>query len=166
MSMSEGPLNAELAAVEATLAGLVPAESSLDRDRVMYLAGRASVRPAKSPRLWQATSVAATLAACALGAALLGRTGPEVVIERVVVQPSTPDVAHVESDSAPLDDFDAEAETRRIRRTATYLRACNMIATRGLDAIPSRPLPETVEPTPRRPQSLRDLLDELQRKNG
>jgi len=89
-----------------------------------------------------------------------------VAIERVVVQPSTPDVAHVESDSVPLDVFDAEATTRRIQRTATYQRVCTMIATRGLDAIPSRPLPETVEPTPRRPQSLRDLLDELQRKNG
>jgi len=164
--MSEGPLNAELAAVEATLARLVPVESSLDRDRVMYLAGRASVRQAKSPRLWQATTVAATLATCALGAALLGRTGPEVVIERVVVQPSTPDVTRVESDSVPLDAFDAEAATRRIQRTATYQRVCTMIATRGLDAIPSPPLPEAVEPTPRGPHSLRDLLDELQRNNS
>ncbi len=41
--MSEKRLNEELAAVEAALASLKPAASLVDRDRVMFLAGRMSV---------------------------------------------------------------------------------------------------------------------------
>jgi hypothetical protein len=41
--MSEKRINEELAAVEAALASLKPAISGVDRDRVMFLAGRASV---------------------------------------------------------------------------------------------------------------------------
>ena len=38
--MSEKRINEELAAVEAALASLKPAASGVDRDRVMFLAGR------------------------------------------------------------------------------------------------------------------------------
>ena len=41
--MSEKRINEELVAVEAALASLKPAASGTDRDRVMFLAGQASV---------------------------------------------------------------------------------------------------------------------------
>jgi hypothetical protein len=41
--MSEREMNEELAAVEAVLRGLTPAQSGIERDRLMFLAGRASV---------------------------------------------------------------------------------------------------------------------------
>ncbi len=40
--MSEEPIDAELAAIEAALGSLKPAASALQRDRLMFLAGRAS----------------------------------------------------------------------------------------------------------------------------
>ena len=40
--MSQEPLNPDLAGVEAALAGLRPAPSALDRDRLMFLAGQAA----------------------------------------------------------------------------------------------------------------------------
>ena len=117
--MSERNLDAELAAVEATLVGLAPAESSLARDRVMYLAGMAAGRAENSAgcsvstgselcavplvltehptagrlRLWRATTAAATLLACALGAALWLRPEPQVVIQRVEIPIETPRTA-------------------------------------------------------------------------
>lgn len=207
--MSERPLNADLAAVEAMLAGLVPAESSLGRDRAMYLAGRASVRlsPLVSVvetrqtsvgcsgsteserclppsvltehptatgrlRLWQATTAAATLLACALGVALgvaLGtRPEPQVVIQRVEVPAETPrtadGLAGIEPQTRDDVEVDPEAAARRIERTVAYLRTWRALATGGLDALPSPPpeQPGSAAPAPHRPETLRDLIDELQ----
>jgi hypothetical protein len=46
--MSEERLSSELAALEATLAGLAPAPSGIDRDRLMFLAGQAAGRRASA----------------------------------------------------------------------------------------------------------------------
>ena len=70
----------ELSEIEAALGSLVPSRSRVDRDRVMYQAGRASSRPAPSGRRpWIA--VAASLGLVALGeAALLARAPSERVV--------------------------------------------------------------------------------------
>jgi hypothetical protein len=203
--MSERNLDAELAAVEATLTELVPAESSLSRDRVMYLAGMAAGRSERSAttvgwalptectqedyrravshsvgsahptstrrlRLWRATSAVATLLACALGVALWLRPEPQIVIQRVEIPVETPraadGLAGVELESRDDAVLDPEAAQRRIEETAAYLRTWRALATGGLDALPSPQQAEPVAPAPRRPEKLRDLLDELQRGNG
>jgi hypothetical protein len=46
--MSEERLNDDLAAIEAALCSLTPKSSSIQRDRLMFLAGRASVNPPRN----------------------------------------------------------------------------------------------------------------------
>jgi hypothetical protein len=78
MSKSEKPLDAEMAAIEAALGSLTPAASGIARDRLMFLAGRASVgaepacrRRASRSRVawvWPCTTTASLLAAFAFAA--------------------------------------------------------------------------------------------------
>jgi hypothetical protein len=80
--MSEKRINEELSAVEATLASLKPAASGVDRDRVMFLAGRASAHanlyPTKRLKiqwLWPcAAAVSLLLAIASSGMLFLRRT--------------------------------------------------------------------------------------------
>lgn len=103
MSGPERPDDPGLTEVEAALGSLSPSAGRLDRDRVMFEAGRASVR--RSPVrgvLWP--SIAAGLALVALGEAawLVGRPGADPrSVERVVV----------------VQDEPAPAEEPRIVRT-------------------------------------------------
>jgi hypothetical protein len=95
MSPHEDPLN-DLSALEAALASLVPRADWLDRDRLMYLAGQASVAhtpaaghpAAVSPRRWgwPAAFAAMTAVAASLLVALVMQPGPQVA-ERVVFVP-------------------------------------------------------------------------------
>ena len=70
---SENPTGEELPedlkAIEASLIGLTPAAGQLDRDRVMYLAGRASAKP--TPRVaaigWPLATAASLLLALTFG---------------------------------------------------------------------------------------------------
>jgi hypothetical protein len=69
--MSEKRMNDELAAAEAMLGSLTPAASSVDRDRLMFLAGRASAERLAPPRhrsawLWPSATAAMTTAAAVL----------------------------------------------------------------------------------------------------
>lgn len=85
----EGGLNA----IEAALGSLAPARGTIDRDRLMFLAGRASVRRSPAERFaWP--SIAAALAVVALGEAAMLVPRPEAgpgMVERVVVAESPPD---------------------------------------------------------------------------
>ena len=74
----------KLSEIEAALGSLAPARSRVDRDRVMFRAGRSSARPARpGHRAWIAA--AASLGLVALGeAALLARRPPDRVVERVI----------------------------------------------------------------------------------
>jgi hypothetical protein len=92
--MSEKRLNDELAAIEAALCSLQPVPSNVQRDRLMFLAGRASAdrlplhgRPRLPAWLWPCATAASLLVAIALG--VLWSTGgkPEIV-ERVVYVPA------------------------------------------------------------------------------
>src|ERR1700722_15592686 len=67
--------------LEHALALLRPAASSLDRDRFLFLAGRASaeVQPSAAVRrwMWPAAPVVSSLCAVVLLVLLVMRTGPE-----------------------------------------------------------------------------------------
>jgi hypothetical protein len=88
---AESPLRPELQAIEAEWARLRPRTDRLDRDRLMYLAGQASVAEAKeksqqgrSPGwFWPTSSLGMTAIAAALLAMLLLRPEPQFV-ERIV----------------------------------------------------------------------------------
>src|SRR5690242_1894554 len=83
-----GPTNEpELTAVERALAGLTPAAGGLNRDALMFAAGRASARRGWG---WPAAAGGSALAAAVLGAVLLFRPAPEPVVRYVWVTPPPP----------------------------------------------------------------------------
>jgi hypothetical protein len=80
--MSQPPLSDDLRRLEGRLKGLTPA-AALDRDRLLFEAGRASARRGW---VWPLTAAAAGLAAVVLGALLLVQVGRPAA-ERVVYVP-------------------------------------------------------------------------------
>jgi len=109
------PLGAELQAIEAALAQLRPRTDQLNRDRLLFLAGQASVvdggvRSARDRSLhwfWPTSSVAMTGVAAALLVALVMRSDPSAVEKLVRVGPS--DVTR--TPGSPTDIGRAAAET-------------------------------------------------------
>ena len=95
MSEQQIPHDPELSAIEAALGLLAPSKNQLDRDRLMFEAGRAAHRPASSRRwTWPAISAGLSIG---LAVALMSRPDPRV-IERVVYvreSPSPPEPAPV-----------------------------------------------------------------------
>jgi len=132
--MSEGSLPEGLSAVESALRGLAPHAGGLDRDEVLFRAGRAS-----GPRRWPWALAAVTSAATAgvLGALLALRPAPPVV-ERVRYVP-VPAEADGEPGSVP-------PEVIQTRSPLPHLEWQHKLMTRGLDALG--------EPPPARPSIL------------
>jgi hypothetical protein len=122
--MSEGPLPEGLSAVESALRGLAPHAGALDRDELLFRAGRAS-----APRRWPWVLAAAASAATAGALAVLLALRPEPpVVERVryVERPAE------EPSSVP-------PEARQPRPPLPHLEMQDKILTRGLDAFGERP---------------------------
>jgi hypothetical protein len=124
--MSEGPLPEGLSAVESALRGLAPHAGALDRDELLFRAGRASA-PRRWP--WAIAAAASTAAAGVLAVLLALRPEPPVVVERVryVALP-----AEDEPSSVP-------PEARQPRPPLPHLEWQDKIITRGLDAFGERP---------------------------
>ncbi|MFO0954801.1 MAG: hypothetical protein U0835_27295 [Isosphaeraceae bacterium] len=143
--------------VESLLGSLAPSKSGIDRDRVMFLAGRASARPAPQ-RGWKA--LAAGLALLASGeAALLARGREPQVIERLVVvrEPAAP-AAETPLAVAPIppppDDALAFGATAHARLAGQVIRY-------GLDGLPPPAFPSRAEAEDQpRPLPTRQLLRE------
>ena len=153
MSTDESEDQAGLSDLETALAALAPVRGRLDRDRLMYEAGRASARP--SPRKWMA--VAASLALVAAGEGALLALRPEGrVVERVVVvrEPAGPpevrpvEVAEVVEAPAPRPL--EVGPTDRDRLAWQVLRY-------GLDGLPTSRASATSGPAP----SMRALREEI-----
>jgi hypothetical protein len=85
--MSEQNLDPELSSLADALAGLKPSPAALDRDALMFRAGRAS-----APRgwTWPLATAASALLALGLGAALFVRPQPQVVKEIEYVKVEVP----------------------------------------------------------------------------
>lgn len=120
------PAEEELA---AALGALAPARPTIDRDRMLYLSGRAAGR--RTARLWQGTSAA--LAACLLIAVAVpawGPTGPDADMagprDRSAEVPSArvglTDVAPAFAAAGPFD--------------GSYVRLRNDVLARGIEALP------------------------------
>jgi hypothetical protein len=104
MSTEEEPV--ELKAIEAALAALLPKRGGLDRERLMYLAGRASLPAARAPGrfrwAWPAATAAMTGVAAVLLAVVslrLAEPAPRIV-ERIVEVPVARSPAAAAADDA------------------------------------------------------------------
>lgn len=141
--MSQEPLNSDLADVEAALAGLRPARSALDRDRLMYLAGQAAGYRRARRAVWigAGTSLAATLAACVLGVALFRQLGLERGHQTANAPVPPPGQSSPWSWAAnPPESLDGGA---------SYLELRQLVLTRGVEAMPEvAPSTATKNPAP------------------
>lgn len=80
--MSDETHEPELIAMETGLRSLTPRAAAIDRDRLLFLAGRTSAR--RKVAAWRTWAVGSTLAAAALALALCSRPAPERVEVEVV----------------------------------------------------------------------------------
>ncbi|MEX2091780.1 MAG: hypothetical protein WD971_03835 [Pirellulales bacterium] len=155
----EHSLSAELAALERQLTGLTPMAPSIDRDRLMYSAGRASVGRAAGPswagsKLWPTATALATAASVVLATMLVWQRDKE----RVAAAPPAAEM----DDVAPIV---AQSDLWRWsdRRQSGYLGVRQVALTRGGGALEYRlPAPgddESDESPP--PATARQLLKEL-----
>ena len=81
--MSQPRNDPSLSAVERALAGLAPSAGALNRDALMFAAGRRSARRGWA---WPAATAGSALAAAALAAILLLRPAPPAEVRTVVVE--------------------------------------------------------------------------------
>jgi len=134
-------MSEDVAAVEAALASLSPAPSTVDRERMMYLAGRASAavgsprRPARTGRLWPLATAASTLLAVTFGALLLVRGSPPVET-RVVYVEAPPADGH----AVPRQPTGPASPGDRLRKgpiSTDYLRMRRLVLSKGIDALPA-----------------------------
>jgi len=137
------PTERELA---AALAGLKPAGTSLNRDQVMFAAGRASTR--RNNRLWQSL---ASLLAVVLLISLVSRpkpapsdVAPGPAIANSQVKPASRTIEPV--DPARLDAYRQFVRTRRA------------VLNRGIEGLRSSPTRRT---RPSEPPLTRDSIEDL-----
>jgi hypothetical protein len=165
--MSDEPVSPdpELAAMEAALAALAPARSRVDRDRVMFAAGRAAARARTGRGVWMA--LAASFGIVALAEAAFIARRPAVVTERVVVitTPGGPVPRTAPTDSA-ADRPGVTAEALPPLARTDYERLSDQILRYGLDGLPDPP-PAALVHSERRPaptweqlrEEFREVLD-------
>lgn len=144
--MSENDLNALSDAqreLETTLAALRPAAPAINRDALMFAAGRASAVPRRSVHVWQA---ATAVLAAGLCVSLLLRPTP---VERIVVvappQETAQPLAHTPPTVTPPHDPVTPAAARlEPLPPDAYLPLRNAVLSRGIDALP--PVNAPVDP--------------------
>ncbi|HET6427804.1 MAG TPA: hypothetical protein VFJ30_05310 [Phycisphaerae bacterium] len=131
--------------LERALASLAPAAPPLDRDRLMFQAGRAAGR--RGRWFWPSTSAVAVVAVV-LAVSLTVRPQPRQ-IERVVFVP-------VESGGAvSVAGPEPEAAEDRWADHARYAAIRNAMLAKGPDALPTSP---PAAAATQRPPTLEDLL--------
>ncbi|MFZ1935454.1 MAG: hypothetical protein WCB27_25905 [Thermoguttaceae bacterium] len=130
--MSQERLNDELAAIEAALSSLTPVASGIDRDRLMFLAGRnaasrGSPRRRLAAKIWP-MATAASLFVAATFAILWGTSKKPQLVERSdnVLMADVPAAVDVRVDASPPSPW----ENRRLYR---------LVLEKGIDALPESP---------------------------
>jgi hypothetical protein len=154
--MSESTSDPKLAALEESLAALVPVPGRIERDQLLFRAGQASrTRGGLWPLIETLTSMALlTVVAAALGMTLVLRAVP-VPVERIVyvaVPQTTAPMPGVKS-----EDVASARSSRSILLTDTedlwansaeYLQQRNQAIRWGVDALPTTPSVASSMPTP------------------
>jgi hypothetical protein len=149
--MSEKRINKELVAVEAALASLKPSASGTDRDRVMFLAGRASVTVNTLPLqytkinwLWPCiTAVSLLLAISSSSILFLQGTATGIKIAAYFKSDNTQTTKNIPQ---PLWYEDTQQETPEVKRPrpssgrdnmpVDYLSLNRLISEKGVEALP------------------------------
>jgi len=147
--------------LEAALGTLQPTAPGIDRDRLLFRAGRASGRPAA--RRWQVAT--AVLAAC-LAVSLQVRPEPAETIRIVrVPREQLPRIQPAPSGRPPA----VVAEGPRVSPADPYARLCEEVVRRGLDALPMAARSSRVAPlsvaqllgSPRAGRGRRSVLEQF-----
>ncbi len=149
--------DAPLTPLEEALRRLAPLPAALQRDRVMFEAGRASAR---SARPWQAAAATSALAAVALGAVLLFHRPAPVVVERTIVLGAPPPAVEPAPPEERPDPGTAPTPPPVLSAPlafgeSEYLRRRRDVIRWGVDVLPPPP-PRAPAPPPLTPGSLRE----------
>jgi hypothetical protein len=144
----------ELSALESKLTTLTPLPSAVDRDYLLFQAGRASVR--RNTWVWQAATACLIVAVAGLTLALLSRPVPSrgepITVERIVYLPAPPATAPASStvfSSPKAVEPVSVADEDRWADQAENLRHRQQVMRFGVDALPeprSRPTGEKALP--------------------
>jgi hypothetical protein len=150
--MSESTSDPKLAALEKSLAALIPVPGRIDRDQLLFRAGQASVR--SRPWLWPAATALSIVVAGSFGTVLALRPAPATV-ERVVYAPapqSDPDMSAAipqrQASGVSHDPGHRGVETPRAPQvdagiwwtsSAEYIRERNQAIRWGVEALPPAP---------------------------
>ncbi len=135
--MSEPRPDPELTQVELALAGLKPA-AALDRDRLMFRAGQASVPRRGWP--WPAATATLLVLSVTLGGMLLKRPAPEVVVRVVSVPVPVPVPQSLPP--APSPSVEPSVPATKASPAGDPLEYAQMrkeVLRWGVDALSSRP---------------------------
>jgi hypothetical protein len=137
--MSQPDPAPELDALADELRRLAPTPPGLDRDALLFRAGRAS---AGRGWLWPAATAVSSLTAAALGAALLLQPPPQTVVETIRVRVEAP------APSAPpgVEPYPVAAEAPAPDDRPPHLRLQEHLLRWGLDGLGE---PPQSEPPPR-----------------
>ena len=122
----------ELTELEEKLRRLAPGEGKLDRDALLYRAGRASARRGW---LWPAVACVSSLTAAVLGVVLATRPAPAVV-ERIVYVPAE---AHAPAPPTDIPPGELPAYPVALEDLPPRLRLQERLLLRGLDGLGERP---------------------------
>jgi hypothetical protein len=153
--MSES-LDPRLNDVAVALAALAPHPPALDRDRLLFRAGRAS---APRPWFWRLTAAASTIAAVFLAATLLLRPAPSPIARVVYVQVTPPPILTPPKEVIPNPPTPLESEPKEPAYswpTTPYTRLEDRLLRWGLDGL-AEPSPPPAAP----PETLKSLLQSL-----
>ena len=132
------PLEPRLNHVAVALAALAPRPPALDRDRLLYNAGRAS---APRPWLWRLTAAVSTTLAAVLGALVIFRPAPTPVehIVYVRVEPPAPPKVDTPPPAAPAES--APLAPPYSWPSTPYSRLEDRVLRWGLDGLAEPPPP-------------------------
>ncbi|MGD0383766.1 MAG: hypothetical protein ABSA77_09605 [Thermoguttaceae bacterium] len=163
--MSEKRLNEELAAVEAALASLKPAAAGADRDRVMFLAGRASANAYLPPThrlktqwLWPCTTAVSLLLAIA-SSGMLFLSGTAKGEKEAAYTKSNQILwyEHVQKETPEVKRPRPRPSSGRDNIPMDYLSLNRLITEKGVEALPGRLwIPIGPEKLPRRGSIMQD----------
>ncbi len=131
-------LNEEPSALEAALSSLKPGASVVDRDRVMFLAGRASAGTCSPPGrrgpvawLWPTATAASLLAAVTFGSMLLTRDRSQAVEKVAHTEPAVQDEDQLIVEGRPAGDGIVMKKLQ-----TDYLKLRRLVLAEGVDALP------------------------------
>jgi hypothetical protein len=157
--MSEALGRPEMNDLEASLARLAPSPAALDRDRLMFQAGRASVRVRW---LWPACTGAAVLTAASLALVLALRPAPISVVEQrvVIVRQETPPPVPPHSDPLPEPRRETLVWSDEPLPQTEYLRRRQEVLRWGVDMLPPPPPGEPSSSPTLTPGSIREHPDQ------